>query len=51
MDQPNSSPEPGGLELRALERQVERGSMFNQAVFQKAFQRLSLVEGLLRELT
>ena len=46
MEQPNAS-----SDLRALERQVERGSMFNQAVFQKAFQRLSLVESLLRELT
>jgi len=46
MDQPDAA-----AALRALERQVERGSMFNQAVFQKAFQRLSLVEGLLRELT
>jgi hypothetical protein len=51
MDQSNASSEHDVLELRALERQVERGSMFNQAVFQKAFQRLSLVEGLLRELT
>src|ERR1700722_4946607 len=46
MDQPDAS-----AEVRALERQVERGSMFNQAVFQRAFQRLSLVENLLRELT
>jgi Fe-S-cluster containining protein len=32
-----------------LERQVERGSMFTQAVFQKSFTRLSLVEAALRE--
>jgi len=33
-----------------LERQVERGSMFTQAVFQKSFTRLSLVEAMLAEL-
>ncbi|HTW09970.1 MAG TPA: hypothetical protein VME46_20880 [Acidimicrobiales bacterium] len=32
-----------------LERQVERGSMFTQAVFQKSFTRLSLVEAAVRE--
>ena len=33
-----------------LERQVERGSMFTQAVFQKSFTRLSLVETVVREM-
>ena len=33
-----------------LERQVERGSMFTQAVFQKSFTRLSLVEAVVREM-
>jgi len=33
-----------------LERQVERGSMFTQAVFQKSFSRLSAVEATVREL-
>lgn len=34
-----------------LERQVERGSMFTQAVLQKAFNRLSLLELRVQELT
>jgi Fe-S-cluster containining protein len=33
-----------------LERQIERGSMFTQAVFQKSFTRLSLVEAAVREM-
>ena len=47
MDQPeehNRSP------VKELERQVERGSMFTQAVFQKSFTRLSLVEEVVREM-
>jgi Fe-S-cluster containining protein len=40
----NSSP------VKELERQVERGSMFTQAVFQKSFTRLSLVEEVVREM-
>ena len=35
---------------KELERQVERGSMFTQAVFQKSFTRLSLVEAVVREI-
>ena len=40
----------GGGPVYELERQVERGSMFTQAVFQKSFTRLSLVEAVIREL-
>ncbi len=36
--------------MSELERQVERGSMFTQAVFQKSFTRLSLVEAVVREM-
>lgn len=36
--------------LAELERQVERGSMFTQAVFQKSFSRLSTVEAMVHEL-
>ncbi len=39
-----------GSPLDELERQVERGSMFTQAVFQKSFTRISLVEAMLGEL-
>jgi len=39
-----------GSPIVELERQVERGSMFTQAVFQKSFTRLSLVEAMLGEL-
>lgn len=35
--------------VKELERQVERGSMFTQAVFQESFTRLSLVEEVVRE--
>jgi Fe-S-cluster containining protein len=38
-----------GSPIVELERQVERGSMFTQAVFQKSFTRLSLVEAMLGE--
>jgi hypothetical protein len=41
--------EPRAL-VAELERQVERGSMFNQAVFQKSFTRLSTVEAVVWEL-
>jgi Fe-S-cluster containining protein len=40
---------PARSPVRELERQVERGSMFTQAVFQKSFTRLSLVEAAVRE--
>ena len=33
-----------GTPVKELERQVERGSMFTQAVFQESFTRSSLVE-------
>jgi hypothetical protein len=36
--------------LAELERQVERGSMFTQAVFQKSFTRLSTLEAVVWEL-
>jgi Fe-S-cluster containining protein len=36
--------------VEELERQVERGSMFTQAVLQKSFTRLSLVEAVVGEL-
>jgi Fe-S-cluster containining protein len=36
--------------LSELERQIERGSMFTQAVFQKSFTRLGLIEAMLSEL-
>jgi Fe-S-cluster containining protein len=36
--------------LDELERQIERGSIFTQAVFQKSFTRLSLVEATVAEL-
>lgn len=42
-------PVPPRSAVAELERQVERGSMFNQAVFQKSFTRLSLVEAAVRE--
>jgi Fe-S-cluster containining protein len=41
---------PQGSPLDELERQVERGSMFTQAVMQKGFTRLSLVEAMVGEL-
>jgi Fe-S-cluster containining protein len=41
---------PRQSDLHELERQVERGSMFTQAVFQKGFTRLSLVEAMVGEL-
>ena len=44
MDQHRRNP------VSELERQVERGSMFTQAVFQKSFTRLSLVEAVVREM-
>jgi Fe-S-cluster containining protein len=38
------------MPLAELERQVERGSMFTQAVFQKSFTRLSTLEAVVWEL-
>ena len=50
VDQPQRAVPPRSA-VSELERQVERGSMFTQAVFQKSFTRLSLVESVVRELT
>jgi Fe-S-cluster containining protein len=41
---------PGRHPVAELERQVERGSMFTQAVFQKSFTRLSAMEAVVWEL-
>jgi hypothetical protein len=48
MDHPTHAPARSPLD--ELERQVERGSMFTQAVLQKSFTRLSLVEAVMGEL-
>jgi Fe-S-cluster containining protein len=47
MEQPQHH---NGTPVKELERQVERGSMFTQAVFQESFTRLSLVEEVVREM-
>jgi hypothetical protein len=46
----NHDAPPSRVPLAELERQVERGSMFTQAVFQKSFTRLSTLEAVVWEL-